>query len=1386
MGEDEGVAAGAAPTDALQERRGEQVQMRQDGSASHAVRESQEETSSEVEKGTTEKVRGAERPATRTKAKGRKTEERIHEAQRDEAKDTTRDEGEAGTGQVGEGPSRSVDSPNSRASPRRSRLRSRDPPKPPSPSSLSSPSLHASLSAPSVVDADALEASTDLGCPHVGENETPREGEAEREEAKDETGRVRRGEPPGGYSLRARRSRARELWEKREEGGGMSRRADSAARTERLHEEEQRETETDAANGEDRGGPSRKRRVGERERRPATPARTAAGLAATERRREEVRGSSRRCCSRGRGSGGVAFSQGGAWTYAKTEGTESGSRGAGRQTPRGAAAGEKKRRQDTKEKEERKQDKESEARVESRTPRYFPASPATKARSKNAGVTLRVSAEKRKSTRAEERDASSSGKREDRPPSALGSGTPARPSSPAAGFQGKPPLHAQRQMHTGNAPCNSTSLSTPSSPASVDTIGGFPRDAFERFDQPFLQVTLTEVSSRNRWKATASYEDKVESLLKEGVARSTCFRREAPSSLTICKQYDWKNHQAMFEDEDRTTYYRKAIFWRGWEQHERRREAQSRGLRATSLLEDNFPGNVEQCDPGGEAGREDESENKDANAASMPRLHASGPREETQEAERGKKSGGEKNVGGEDVQEMTNDGVRRRVATSELAQLEGTSNCRLFREERRLGDARGLSGVETQDEDEESGEEELDDGVVDVKSFRPCSGSLEDEEEGERGVKKKRTYVQGKRVLEIGTGPIALLAVLAVKAGAEYVDALEVSKTSASLATSFVRQFGLNSSASRYRAPSRMSLKAQNSDQTNLESSLDSAPLSTASCRTSLPHSTTPALSARVSSLSVLPTSWSSVCAVPRDSQLPSSLEDSSSTLSSESLHASSLSSASLPSALLRDSSSSPSPAASAAGPSAPRATDCMCVDDTPRLCSSHSDVSSSATLASSHSVRDCLLVPSADAISSSSLPSLTHPPLLPSPSSSLPQARCGGPAGCASLPTSAPASSSPNSAQRLVYSDGPLLPGSSSSHPSFSSSASSASSCLSLSSFPSQKASQTRARKTPPSAFLASPARPGPLVIHSTYSKLFPLPPPHLAPKLCRDVFPACSLSPSTSTLARASPATPAALSTPSSPSTSLSPHAPASFPCYYDMVIHEILGDFASQEGAADVYLDIQRRLGYCPKSIPTAATTCVAPCAFPTRENIPYKATDHPERTIFSPRRRLFQSVSLQFSSLLLCESLLPMEELRFEEPMERQMLQRRRLEFTVTRRGLFAGFLAAIDVEIRPGRHFGTVFEQQCDSWYTNVVLLGKEIEVRPRDRITLFTIADLKNYQVETVPQSVGKKKQAVQMEVSRPTYTFQGYVERPRQGVVAEFGPIHIDYDEQASCIRIE
>ncbi|PHJ25532.1 hypothetical protein CSUI_000608, partial [Cystoisospora suis] len=103
----------------------------------------------------------------------------------------------------------------------------------------------------------------------------------------------------------------------------------------------------------------------------------------------------------------------------------------------------------------------------------------------------------------------------------------------------------------------------------------------EVFETPWLRVRLTNIPLKHQWKAHLNYEDKVEFLIKNGIAQTTCFRREAPSSLTICKQYDWKNHQAMFEDEDRTTFYRNALCWRGWKKYEaKRKEQQKRRLHA--------------------------------------------------------------------------------------------------------------------------------------------------------------------------------------------------------------------------------------------------------------------------------------------------------------------------------------------------------------------------------------------------------------------------------------------------------------------------------------------------------------------------------------------------------------------------------------------------------------------------------------------------------------------------------------------------------------------------------------------------------------------------------------------------------------------------------------
>ncbi|CDJ32195.1 LOW QUALITY PROTEIN: uncharacterized protein EMH_0042900 [Eimeria mitis] len=184
------------------------------------------------------------------------------------------------------------------------------------------------------------------------------------------------------------------------------------------------------------------------------------------------------------------------------------------------------------------------------------------------------------------------------------------------------------------------------------------------------------------------------------------------------------------------------------------------------------------------------------------------------------------------------------------------------------------------------------------------------------------------------------------------------------------------------------------------------------------------------------------------------------------------------------------------------------------------------------------------------------------------------------------------------------------------------------------------------------------------------------------------------------------------------------------YDMVLHEILGDFASQEGVADVIRDIQERTGTIPQSIPFAARTFVGVTELPSPCCIKCPASEHPERTVISPRERLLQSVGLRFSEALLSTQLKAIEELEFESRMDTQMLQRRTLLFEVEKDGLFAGLLAAIEVEIRPGVFFGPVYEGQCDSWYTNVVLLGKEVSVTKGDRILLQTEANLTNFQRE--------------------------------------------------------
>ncbi|GFE53074.1 hypothetical protein BaOVIS_004780 [Babesia ovis] len=245
------------------------------------------------------------------------------------------------------------------------------------------------------------------------------------------------------------------------------------------------------------------------------------------------------------------------------------------------------------------------------------------------------------------------------------------------------------------------------------------------------------------------------------------------------------------------------------------------------------------------------------------------------------------------------------------------------------------------------------------------------------------------------------------------------------------------------------------------------------------------------------------------------------------------------------------------------------------------------------------------------------------------------------------------------------------------------------------------------------------------------------------------------------------------------LPPHPP------YDMIISEILGDFCSQEGAADVFLDIQRRVLFNKpeyinkvKSIPTSAATMFVPCVFPDADNVTNKAKLHDEMTIFSPRYKMMQSVGLKIDNLPLSAVWQTMEVLQFEKWMQPQMCQHYESYFDITSSGPMCGFLVGIDVEIRPNEHFGTRFGH-CESWYTNVILFDQEYYVHRGDVVVARTVANMTHY---VTANCLGDKIQA-----SRPSYSVRSYILSPI--VLDEWEVENTDvflYDKQSESVRLQ
>ncbi|KAL8425104.1 hypothetical protein Efla_001493 [Eimeria flavescens] len=242
-------------------------------------------------------------------------------------------------------------------------------------------------------------------------------------------------------------------------------------------------------------------------------------------------------------------------------------------------------------------------------------------------------------------------------------------------------------------------------------------------------------------------------------------------------------------------------------------------------------------------------------------------------------------------------------------------------------------------------------------------------------------------------------------------------------------------------------------------------------------------------------------------------------------------------------------------------------------------------------------------------------------------------------------------------------------------------------------------------------------------------------------------------------------------------------------ELIIHEIIGDFASQEGVADAILDVQRRTGTLPLSIPFGAETLVCPASLPEPEHFLYPAHSYEGRSILSPRRILLQSVRLNTSHLLLSDGFQAFETLHFQKPMSDQMEQRKTLTFVISKPGCMAGLLAVIKIEIFPGQYFGTFRNGETDSWYTSLVLLPEEVDVEAGDTVKLESFADLRNYSSVGPPkqmQKSGAKTEASSLLVSKPTYTFTVSIFRPSFSLrkpLKSFAPIVVSFEEQAPVL---
>ena len=136
-------------------------------------------------------------------------------------------------------------------------------------------------------------------------------------------------------------------------------------------------------------------------------------------------------------------------------------------------------------------------------------------------------------------------------------------------------------------------------------------------------------------------------------------------------------------------------------------------------------------------------------------------------------------------------------------------------------------------------------------------------------------------------------------------------------------------------------------------------------------------------------------------------------------------------------------------------------------------------------------------------------------------------------------------------------------------------------------------------------------------------------------------------------------------------------------DLLVHEILGEIASIEGAPHVIRDAQHRFlhefpaPHSRTSVPSSAASFICPCEMPDSEY--WESKDFP--VILPPGTSTMKLTKFP-RRLLLSDTWLLMERMDFEKENGLPLYQYHNCTFRVSRDGIFEGFIIRMQASMTP--------------------------------------------------------------------------------------------------------